>query len=241
VGESPWRFKSSHPHLAPDSGFSPRSPGACGPIQKDPRHLSPRLIRGRERRELALRPVNDCVESLDRLDRSAGAEKSPRGQIERGRVLVRFVAVTVPWIAFGGDAPWRHSPPPIRDTTSAQVAGALFCALPLASAGSAEGGRGSTPRPYDQRGCSHRGYQLRDADGGRTPSKPLSPRERANRGTFGPTAPALPGVEIGSHWMGKDDTRATLRLQAPRRRLWAVAALFLLMIAAGIVYALVGG
>ncbi|HEX2112448.1 MAG TPA: hypothetical protein VHF67_12950 [Gaiellaceae bacterium] len=41
--------------------------------------------------------------------------------------------------------------------------------------------------------------------------------------------------------MGKDDTRATLRLQAPRRRLWAVAALFLLVIAAGIVYALVGG
>jgi hypothetical protein len=33
-----------------------------------------------------------------------------------------------------------------------------------------------------------------------------------------------------------------LRRQAPRRRLWAVAALFLLVIvAAGIVYAIVGG
>jgi hypothetical protein len=41
--------------------------------------------------------------------------------------------------------------------------------------------------------------------------------------------------------MAKDDMRATLRRQAPRRRLWAVAALFLLVIAAGIVYAIVGG
>jgi hypothetical protein len=51
---------------------------------------------------LALRPVNDCVENLDALDRSAGAEKNHRvSGLNKGAVL--RCAVTVSWIEFGGD------------------------------------------------------------------------------------------------------------------------------------------
>jgi hypothetical protein len=70
-------------------------------VHEDARHLTPCLVRGRERGEVATGAVDDCIENVDALDDSAGRRKNTWKR-QPGNALSAF-GCSAAGVEFSGD------------------------------------------------------------------------------------------------------------------------------------------